>query len=81
MVQLADTETGNYYVTVADGGRVSPIVGPFKDNHQAALDLVDQARQVAQEVDPRAAFYAFGTARYPAEYDIPGMLNGKLGVQ
>lgn len=80
MVQLADTKTGNYYVTVADGERVSPIVGPFPNNHQAALDLVDQARMLAYDIDPRAAFYAFGTARYPVEYDTPGMLNGKLGV-
>lgn len=52
--------TKHFYVSVVDGKRVGLLAGPFP-THQQALDLVDEARELAQEADPWAAFYAFGT--------------------
>lgn len=49
-----------FYVTVADAGKVGYLVGPFPD-HAAALDKVDATRKVAERLDWRATFYAFGT--------------------
>lgn len=53
---------GRYYVTVVDAGRVGYLLGPY-DTHVEALANVERARGLAEGVDPRAWFYAFGTAR------------------
>lgn len=52
--------TKHFYVSVVDGGRVGLLAGPFA-THKEALDLVDEAQELAQEADPFACFYAFGT--------------------
>ena len=80
MTQTPDTKPGNYYVTALDAKRHAVLASPFRDDHQAALDMVDAAKKIAQEVDPKAVFYSFGTARTDYQYDLPGVLNGRLGL-
>ena len=50
-----------FYVTVVDGSRVGFLLGPYGD-HQTAIDNVARGRDLANETDPRAAFYSFGTS-------------------
>lgn len=80
--QPIDDKPGDYYVSVIDGGRVGRLVGPFKDDHIAALQMVDKAREKAIEVDAKAVFYAFGTIRVKPEAvdGKPGSLNKILGI-
>ncbi len=54
----ADTR---FYVTVVDGKRHGFLLGPYS-THQEAIDNVDRGCTLANDADPRAAFYAFGTA-------------------
>lgn len=61
-----DTKPGFYYVSVVDGARRAFVKGPYPD-HAAALAAVDSVRIEAESRDPRAAFYAFGTARCDEE--------------
>lgn len=51
-----------FYVTVRDGpDRWAALLGPF-ETHTEALGKVDLGRELARQADPRAAFYAYGTA-------------------
>ena len=71
-----DLQPGYYYVSVIDGPRWSFLLGPFPNNHAAALRMVNKVKKKAAEVDPRAHFYAFGTARLPLECSPrKGVLN------
>ena len=54
----------DFYVTVIDGPRTGFLLGPY-DTHKEALDKVDRGRQLAQEVNDWAWFYAYGTASAP----------------
>lgn len=83
MNQIADTRPGEYFVTVSDGPRWAKMLGPFTDNHQAALDMVDAVREKAIKLDPFAHFYAFGTARIEGGDKVPiraGRLNAYFGL-
>lgn len=79
------TTSRKYYVTmVRDPGprqKIAWLAGPF-DDHETALGHVDAARTKANEVDPRAAFDAFGTSSFEADdgKHPPGRLNDLLGV-
>jgi len=75
MTQQPDTKPGFYYVTVMRGkGDYRYLRGPFVNDHAGALAAVDAARFRSYDLDPRAAFYAFGTAR--ADEDAgPGILD------
>lgn len=75
--QQPDTAPGNYYVSVIDPdtGRFGLLLGPFKNDHAAALAMVDKVRAKACDLDPRAYWYAFGTCRLPEDYEEPGRLN------
>lgn len=77
-----DNKSGNYYVSVIRANGHKPefrlLLGPFRDNHQAALDRVAAVRDKAQALDPKATWYAFGTARTEPEHDAPGSLNDEL---
>lgn len=75
---MADTKEGNYYVSVVSGARLGLLVGPFVNDHQTALDMVDKARKIACDVNPWVWFYAFGTVRMPSDYTKPGVLNDLL---
>lgn len=82
--QTADTKPGAYYVTVIDGKRVGRLLGPFYDDHGAALAMVDKVRDKAMELDSRAFWYAFGTCRIPADDSVPirgGLLNKYFGME
>jgi hypothetical protein len=83
MTQAADTKPGNYYVSVVDSKRYNLLLGPFVDDHKAALDHVDAVRAKAEELDPRAVFYAYGTCRLPDDDSVPlraGLLNRFFGL-
>ena len=69
----------NYYVTVIDGKRWRRLAGPFT-THGEALRMVKSARDKAQELDERAAFYAFGTTAMAQSYIKPGLLNQHLDL-
>lgn len=78
--QIPDTKPGNYYVTVRDGDRYDFLAGPFRDDHQAALDLVDRCRESTESFDTWAHFYAFGTARIDYGYSDSCKLTRHLGL-
>ena len=50
-----------FYVTVRDGPRTGYLLGPYR-THREALAQVDRGRSLAYDADPRAPFYAYGTA-------------------
>lgn len=57
-----DTQPGPYFVTVIDGPRTAFLAGPYA-THFDALDHVELAREKAEQADPRAVWYHYGTAR------------------
>lgn len=78
--QEPDDKPGPYYVTVKrEDGKFRLLAGPYAE-HKDALADVDMARKIAEELDRRAIWYAFGTARMKDGYDKPGILNdlGKM---
>lgn len=78
-MQAPDNKPGNYYVSVRrDNGDSRFLLGPYVNDHAGALAMVEEARKMAQDMDPRAAWYAFGTARQDIEPGKPvelGILN------
>lgn len=69
----ADPRPGFYYVSAQDGPRSVLVRGPYT-SHVEALRAVDATRTEAERVDPRAIWYAWGTAR--SETDLgPGALD------
>lgn len=77
--QEPDIQLGNYYVSVRrDDGMHGLLLGPFRNDHARALAAVPAARAKAEEVDPRAHWYAFGTCRLAADFVTPGVLNHLL---
>ena len=67
-----------YYVTVQDHGRTGFLAGPF-NRHGDALATVGAANRAAQDVDPKACWYAFGTAHVKYGPLPKGRLNEMLG--
>jgi len=57
-----DPRPGFYYVSAIDGPRRSMVRGPFP-THAEALERVEATRRLVEERDPRAHWYAWGTAR------------------
>lgn len=81
MTQAPDTKPGNYYVTVRrEDGDFRCLAGPYRDDHAAALAMVDRANKLACEIDARAHWYSYGTVRTDYSYDRPGILNERLGI-
>lgn len=81
MMQLPDTKPGFYYVTVyrcnnnaGIGGEHRLLRGPFVNDHAKALTAVDEAVRQACDLDPRAQWYSFGTARMEEDHG-PGILD------
>lgn len=67
-----DKRPGFFYVSVTNGTERRLLRGPFV-THREAMEALPATREEAQRVDPRACWYAFGTAR--AEVDLgPGVL-------
>ncbi|AJZ56027.1 hypothetical protein [Paraburkholderia fungorum] len=80
-VQTPDIKPGLYYVSaVRSGGRQWwPLLGPFPDDHLAAILKVDAVRKLACELDPRGCWYAYGTVRIEHQENPPqGALNKRL---
>lgn len=73
-----DKTPGNYYVTVSLQEQVTPLLGPFVNNHAAALDAVELAAQTLQQLDPRANECKYGTMRMGTTICEPGILNQVL---
>ena len=68
-----------YYVSAIDGDRRALICGPYAD-HEGALADVVRVKRAAYEVDPRAHWWAWGTASVdldtaPEWRDRPGSLG------
>lgn len=74
--QAPDTRPGHYYVSATDGGsHWFAMVGPLATHHEA-LDLVDDVRKYANEVDCRSVWYNFGTCRVdPSEVPPTGKIS------
>ena len=68
-----DTRPGPYWVTAKDAGHYFVMAGPY-ETHKEALGAVDMARDTASDIDGRAWFMAWGTARIP-DRTKPGNLN------
>ncbi len=70
-----DPRPGRYFVSMVDGNRRALLLGPLP-THREALDKVEAVRAKAEELNPWAAFYAFGTARLHDDApDMVGRLN------
>lgn len=76
---MSATPLVGYYVTMIRGRRKAWLLGPF-DAHADALARVDEARRVAQEIDPWSDFDLFGTAKVRASRLPPGVLNKHLNL-
>jgi hypothetical protein len=53
-----------FYVSTIDGSRTALLLGPY-DTHEQAKAQVARGRDMANEANWRAAFYAFGTCSAP----------------
>ncbi len=73
--QQPDDLPGDYFVSAVDGGRSALVSGPYVNGHASALDEVGECRELIEEVDPKAVFYAFGTCRLPLESGRIGFLQ------
>lgn len=79
--QKPDTKPGLYYVSAMNetGRKWVPLLGPFPDNHAAALEKVDDVRTLACDIDPRGVWWSYGTVRIDHQVDPPqGRLNDRL---
>ena len=54
----------DFYVTVLDHDRTGFLLGPFI-SHADALANVERGRKLAESVNDRAIWYAYGTASAP----------------
>jgi len=63
-----------YYVSAINGKRVSLMVGPFSQQ-QEAIDLVNEARRVASELDSWSDFWHWGTLSIDESGAPEGTMN------
>ncbi len=73
--QQPDDQPGDYFISAIDGHRHALVSGPYVNDHAAALRDVAECRQLLEDVDPKASFYAFGTCRLPPESQRIGFLQ------
>lgn len=66
----SDAPGSRYWVSVQDAGRSAFVAGPYDTHGEAEAD-VDLVRRLGEERDPRAVFYAWGTARTDADVPVP----------
>lgn len=76
MLEMIDTQPGHYYVSALRDTRTALVSGPYS-THTEALALVDRARDIANDKDPRTVFDAFGTCRIPLDA-LPEVPQGML---
>jgi hypothetical protein len=73
--QMPDTAPGPYYISVMKGdGEWRAESGPYP-KHADALALVEKARGICEQMDPRACWYSFGTVRIKDDCTDPGVLQ------
>lgn len=77
--ETPDPRPGDYFVSVVDGRRRALLAGPYP-THADALGAVPEVREIAKRLDPRAFYYAFGTARLPEGSGKVGRLNDLLNL-
>lgn len=58
---MSTTDCNFYFVSVVDGRRKALLAGPYLTHDEALLQVAKVSR-LAEEADPRSAWYAFGTA-------------------
>jgi hypothetical protein len=69
---------GAYYVSAQHRDRKALLAGPYP-TLRGALEHLFEARGIAYDVDPRAGFYEFGTARFTGDGPPPqGRLNNRM---
>lgn len=73
--QEPDTQPGDYFVSVRDGTLYALLSGPYPNNHPAALAAVERCKHLALDIDPKAAFYGFGTCRLDLNSGRVGLLQ------
>ena len=59
-------DTKSFYVSAIDGQKKYLIAGPYA-SHTEALEKVDAVNKRACELDARACFMAWGTAKAPVQ--------------
>ena len=67
-----------FYVSIVDGSKFALMAGPFRI-HQEALDQVEPARKIGNELDDRAWFYGWGTVKMKNGHK-EGKLNEHLNI-
>ena len=65
---------GGYYVSCTDAGQVWLMAGPYQTHSEALADQ-DKALKIADSIDGRAWFMAWGTCRIKDGELKPGKLN------
>lgn len=65
----SDPPGSRYYVSVQDAGRSAFVAGPY-DTHEEAESDVELVRRLGEELDPRAFWYAWGTARTDVDVNV-----------
>jgi hypothetical protein len=70
----AEGDPGGFYVTVKDHGKTGWLLGPYA-THGEALALVGEGRALAEAVNSRAFWYAYGTARVATGNRPAGLLT------
>lgn len=81
-METQTTQAVGFYVTVRNGGRSGALLGPY-GTHDEALANVDRAREYAEQVNDRAIWYAYGTAKVtmePGKELRPGIFNDRIGL-
>jgi hypothetical protein len=73
------TVEGFYVTVVRAPRRVGYLLGPFA-SEPAARACIPDARRVAEEIDPRTVFDAFGTARVEGVPLPVGVLNDRCVI-
>ena len=59
---MPDTKPGFYYVSAVDGNKYALMLGPFK-MHEEALQMVEQCRNKACDLNPHSHWWQWGTCR------------------
>lgn len=79
-VQAPDTQPGNYYVSAIEDNGYHLVMGPFVNDHAAALAHVDAVRAVSCDVDRRAVWMRFGTCRKAPGTGGLGLINKRADL-
>jgi len=77
LMKKADGMNGPcFYISVIDGPQANVVAGPYR-THGQALKMVEPARRVGRDKDPKCHFYGWGTVKRENGHK-EGMLNKYL---